>query len=113
MMKVASAPTYGQWLGPTSGRSLGKAKLGSRDIFGVTSQRVFGSPRNSNYRTGKYSAGLFPSASVFENRRVLDLLLFVPPTAALAALSNSSNREREELALFAYGGSTTQIAIRY
>jgi len=41
------------------------------------------------------------------------LLLFVPPTAALAALSNSSNREREELALFAYGGSTTQIAIRY
>jgi len=71
-MKVAWAPTYGQWLGPTSGRSLGKAKLGSRDIFGGTSQRVFGSPRNSNYRTGKYSAGLFPSASVFKNRRVLD-----------------------------------------
>src|SRR5947208_17047361 len=72
MMKVAWAPTLGQWLGQTSGRSLGKAKLGSRDIFGGTSQRVFGSPRNSNYRTGKYSAGLFPSASVFENRRVLD-----------------------------------------
>jgi len=40
------------------------------------------------------------------------LLFLVPTTSALAALSNSSNREREELALFAYGGSTGQIAVR-
>jgi len=41
------------------------------------------------------------------------LFLLIPSTSALAALSNSSSREREELALFAYGGSARQIAMRY
>jgi len=41
------------------------------------------------------------------------LILLVPLTGVLAALSNSPNREREELALVAYGGSTRQIEARY
>ncbi len=41
------------------------------------------------------------------------LLLLVPVTCALASLSNSARREREELALFAYGGSPRQISARY
>src|SRR5215470_18060909 len=40
-------------------------------------------------------------------------LLIVPVTCALASLSNSGQREREELALYAYGGSPRQIAMRY
>ena len=43
----------------------------------------------------------------------LILLLTVPPVCALAALSNSSSRQREELALFAYGGAGWQIHLRY
>jgi hypothetical protein len=41
------------------------------------------------------------------------LLLLVPVTCALASLSNSAQKEREELALFAYGGSPRQISMRY
>ncbi len=41
------------------------------------------------------------------------LLLLVPLVSALAALSNSSRRETEELALVAYGGSARQIELRY
>jgi hypothetical protein len=41
------------------------------------------------------------------------LLLLVPLVCILAALSNSPNREREELALVAYGGSLKQIELRY
>ena len=41
------------------------------------------------------------------------LALLAPLTGALAALSNSSKRQREELALFAYGGSPLQIQGRY
>ena len=41
------------------------------------------------------------------------LLLLVPLVNILAALSNSPNREREELALVAYGGSSKQIELRY
>jgi hypothetical protein len=41
------------------------------------------------------------------------LLLMVPLTCVLAALSNSVNREREELALIAYGGSSGQIELKY
>jgi hypothetical protein len=41
------------------------------------------------------------------------LLLLVPLVCILAALSNSPNREREELALVAYGGSSKQIELRY
>jgi hypothetical protein len=41
------------------------------------------------------------------------LLLLVPLTCVLAAMSNSPNREREELALVAYGGSASQIELRY
>jgi len=41
------------------------------------------------------------------------LILLVPLTGVLAALSNSPDREREELALVAYGGSTRQIEARY
>jgi hypothetical protein len=40
-------------------------------------------------------------------------LLTVAPTCALASLSNSSRRQREELALFAYGGAGWQIHLRY
>ncbi len=43
----------------------------------------------------------------------LILLLTVPPACALASLSNSSRRLREELALFAYGGAGWQIQLRY
>jgi len=41
------------------------------------------------------------------------LPLLVPMVCILAALSNSPNREREELALVAYGGSSKQIELRY
>jgi hypothetical protein len=41
------------------------------------------------------------------------LLVLVPMTCALAALSNSSRTQKEELALFAYGGSGVQIQLRY
>ncbi len=41
------------------------------------------------------------------------LLLTVAPACALASLSNSSRRQREELALFAYGGAGWQIHLRY
>ena len=41
------------------------------------------------------------------------MILLVPLTSVLAAMSNSPNREREELALIAYGGSATQIELRY
>ncbi|MBO0888048.1 hypothetical protein J2P12_03010 [Candidatus Bathyarchaeota archaeon] len=41
------------------------------------------------------------------------ILLAVPLTSVLAAMSNSPNREREELALVAYGGSAAHIQLRY
>ncbi len=40
-------------------------------------------------------------------------LVLVPMTCALAALSNSSRTQKEELALFAYGGAGWQIQLRY
>ena len=43
----------------------------------------------------------------------ITLLVLVPLTCALAALSNSSRTQREELALFAYGGAGWQIQLRY
>ena len=44
---------------------------------------------------------------------VATLLVLVPMTCALAALSNSSRTQKEELALFAYGGAGWQIQLRY
>ena len=41
------------------------------------------------------------------------LLVLVPLTCALAALSNSARTQKEELALFAYGGAGWQIQLRY
>ena len=41
------------------------------------------------------------------------LLILVPITCTLAALSNSARTQKEELALFAYGGSGLQIQLRY
>jgi hypothetical protein len=41
------------------------------------------------------------------------LVLLVPLICILAALSSSPNREREELALVAYGGSSRLIELRY
>jgi len=40
-------------------------------------------------------------------------LLVVPPTVALASVSTTTRRTKEELALFAYGGSSWQILVRY
>ncbi len=40
-------------------------------------------------------------------------LLTVAPASMLASLSDSSRRQREELALFAYGGAGWQIHLRY
>ena len=40
-------------------------------------------------------------------------LLVVPPTCALASVSTTTRRTKEELALFAYGGSSWQILLRY
>ncbi len=40
-------------------------------------------------------------------------LLTVAPACMLASLSNGSRRQREELALFAYGGAGWQIHLRY
>src|SRR5207249_11477019 len=96
-MKAAWAPTSGQWLGQTSGKTLGTAQLGSRDIFGGSSHRVVGPTRNRNSRTSQHSTSLFPGASILEDRRLLDSALLGSYNIALAALSNSSNREREEL----------------
>ena len=47
------------------------------------------------------------------NERLLLSLLVVPPTCALASGSATARRTREELALFAYGGSSWQILLRY
>ena len=44
---------------------------------------------------------------------ILFLFLLIPLTSILAGLSNSPKREREELALVAYGGSARQIELRY
>jgi hypothetical protein len=48
----------------------------------------------------------------FSSRFLLSLLV-VPPTCALASVSTTTRRTREELALFAYGGSSWQILVRY
>src|SRR5260370_5550355 len=50
--------------------------------------------------------------TVFGSRLWLSLLV-VPPTCALASVSTTTRRTREELALFAYGGSGWQILLRY
>jgi len=52
------------------------------------------------------------SPSPFNSRLWLSLLV-VPPTCALASISTTTRRTREELALFAYGGSSWQILLRY
>lgn len=44
---------------------------------------------------------------------LLFLFVLIPLTSVLAALSNSPKRERQELALVAYGGSARQIELRY
>lgn len=44
---------------------------------------------------------------------IATLLVLVPMTCALASLSNSSRTQKEELALFAYGGAGWQIQLRY
>jgi hypothetical protein len=49
---------------------------------------------------------------VFTSRLLLSLLV-VPPTCALASISATTRRMKEELALFAYGGSGWQILLRY
>ena len=41
------------------------------------------------------------------------LFVSVPPVAALASLSDTARKLREELALFAYGGSSWQVWVRY
>jgi hypothetical protein len=48
----------------------------------------------------------------FTSRLFLSLLV-VPPTCALASISATTRRTKEELALFAYGGSGWQILLRY
>lgn len=45
--------------------------------------------------------------------RLLLSLLVVPPACALASVSATTRRTKEELALLAYGGSSWQILIRY
>ena len=50
--------------------------------------------------------------ALFNSRLWLSLLV-VPPTCALASVSTTTRRTREELALFAYGGSGWQILLRY
>jgi hypothetical protein len=50
--------------------------------------------------------------SVFNSRLWLSLLV-IPPTCALASVSTTTRRTKEELALFAYGGSAWQILLRY
>ncbi len=47
------------------------------------------------------------------NSRLWLSLLVVPPTCALASVSTTTRRTKEELALFAYGGSGWQILLRY
>ena len=48
-----------------------------------------------------------------QSGRFATVLVLVPLTCALAALSNSSRTQKEELALFAYGGAGWQIQLRY
>ena len=50
--------------------------------------------------------------TIFSSRLALSLLV-VPPTCVLASVSTNTRRTREELALFAYGGSGWQILLRY
>jgi hypothetical protein len=47
------------------------------------------------------------------NSRLWLSLLVIPPTCALASVSTTTRRTKEELALFAYGGSSWQILLRY
>ena len=49
---------------------------------------------------------------VFTYKLLLSLLV-VPPACALASVSATTRRTKEELALLAYGGSTRQILLRY
>jgi ABC-type antimicrobial peptide transport system permease subunit len=58
-------------------------------------------------------ASLATIGPVAFNSRLWLSLLVVPPTCALASVSTTTRRTREELALFAYGGSTWQILLRY
>ena len=50
--------------------------------------------------------------AVFTYRLLLSLLV-VPPACALASVSATTRRTKEELALLAYGGSSWQILLRY
>ena len=45
--------------------------------------------------------------------KLLLSLLVVPPACALASISATTRRTKEELALLAYGGSSWQILLRY
>ena len=45
--------------------------------------------------------------------RLLLALLVVPPACALASVTATTRRTKEELALLAYGGSSWQILLRY
>jgi hypothetical protein len=53
------------------------------------------------------------ASSVAFGSRLLFSILVVPPTCALASVSTTTRRTKEELALFAYGGSGWQILLRY
>ena len=57
-------------------------------------------------------AALATVGSTFGYKLLLSLLV-VPPTCALASVSTTTRRTKEELALFAYGGSSWQILLRY
>ena len=58
-------------------------------------------------------ASLTTIGPVAFNSRLWLSLLVVPPTCALASVSTTTRRTKEELALFAYGGSSWQILLRY
>lgn len=61
--------------------------------------------------TSQIAVGSFPLT--WSSTGLWSLFLVVPLICLLAAMSNSTNKEREELALVAYGSSTRQIEIGY
>lgn len=61
--------------------------------------------------TSQVAAASFPLT--LSSTGLWSLLLAVPLICLLAALSNSMNRQRKELALVAYGSSPRQIEIGY
>jgi hypothetical protein len=113
-MRVAWEPTLERWPGRTSGRrSLERPNWAPIILSGAIPREVSDFLAITILEVLSIQlafSGPIPFAGVGSSWILVSL---VPLTCILCALSNSPNREREELALVAYGGSSRQIELRY